>query len=174
MENKQNKFQVILRERAQRLSQPLREKREETVKLIVFSIGEEFYGFEAAHVREVVKAERITFVPCAPDFIEGVINLRGSIISVIDLAKILNIQDATRIGERWLIVVEVGSIEAALHIDLVRGVIDVPKSSIKPLLVTLERGQTEHLKGEAHIDNYLVGILDLENILVAEEIGRND
>lgn len=171
MKNEQDKFQGILRERAQLLSQPLQQKREETVKLIVFSLGEELYGFEAAHVREVVKAERITFVPFAPDFIEGVINLRGSIISVVDLGKILNIQDDTRIDERWLIVVEAGSIEAALHIDLAWGVIDVPKSSIEPPLVTLEKGQTEHLKGEAHIDGDLIGILNLENILVVEEMG---
>lgn len=171
MKSEQDKFQGILRERAQRLTQPLQQKTEETVKLIVFSLGEELYGFEAEYVREVVKAGKITFVPYAPDFIEGVINLRGSIISVVDLAKILNIQDVTRIGERWVIVVGVGLIEAALHIDLARGVIDVPKSSIEPPLVTLEKGQTEHLKGEAHIDGDLIGILNLENILVAEEMG---
>ena len=190
MENEQSK-QVILRERAQHLSQPLRRKTEKTVKFIVFSVGNEFYGFEVKYAREVLKAERITVVPCTPDFVEGVVNLRGNIISVLGLAKILNIEDLTNVAERWIIVVEIGHVEAALHVDTVMGVFDVSESSIEPLLLTLSQRLREHpkqeavereggpeeggreskkyLKGEIHINDYLAGILDLANILVAEE-----
>lgn len=169
MENEQDKFQTILHQRAQRLSRPVEEKREKTIKLIVFSLGEEVYGFGAEYAREVVHAERIAVVPCAPDFIEGVINLRGNIISVIDLAKILNIHDKTRVGERWVIVVDAGPIEVALHIDVFHGVFDVPESSIEPPLATLEQMSAQYLKGEARIDDMLVGMLDLENILAFEK-----
>lgn len=194
MESDRGKFHLILRERARHLSQPVRKKIEKTARFIVFSLGNEYYGFEVKYAREAVKAERTKFVPCAPNFVEGVINLRGNIISVINLAKILNIEDLTHIGERWVIVVEVGQVEAALHVDAVKGVFDVSESSIEPLLVTLtqrprkhdegeavekgkeveesDRGSRMYLTGEVHIEDHLVGILNLEKILVAEEIGR--
>lgn len=172
MKNEQDNFETILHRRAQHLSRPVEEKREKTTKLIVFSLGEEFYGLGAEYAREIVHAERIAVVPCAPDFIEGVINLRGEIISVINLAKILNIHDKTRIGERWVIIVGAGSIEAALHVDFIKGVFDVPQSFIEPPLATLEQMPAQYLKGEARVDDMLVGILDLENILASKKEGR--
>ncbi|MFH1062975.1 MAG: chemotaxis protein CheW [Candidatus Omnitrophota bacterium] len=80
------------------------------IQLVVFKIGEEEFGVEINQVREIVKLVSITRMPKSPAFIEGVVNLRGQIITVIDLSRRLDLPSAGRTDSTRIMVVEIGEI----------------------------------------------------------------
>src|SRR5512138_18050 len=95
----------------------------EEYQLVVFTIGEEEFGVDISQVREIVRLVQITCLPKAPVFIEGVVNLRGQVLAVIDLSKRLGIGSKQRGENTRIIVVEVGETTVGMIVDSVSEVL---------------------------------------------------
>lgn len=158
----------ILRERAARLSRPVEEPPSDLTRVVVFRLGVELYGLEVVNVVEIFQPECLTPVPGAPPYIEGVTNLRGEIVTVIDLRALLTgeARDAS-LKEVRVVVAASGSDWTGLLVDAVIGIYDIRAASIDPPLDTLEKLEADHLVGEFKLVNDMVGLLNLNNILEA-------
>jgi len=137
-----------LRQRATQYATPLREDRieGETYTVLIFDLGSETYGVDVTLVQGVRTVTKITRVPGAPHFYRGVINVRGQIISVLDLRTFFDMNDDERDAPKELIVVRANQLEVGLLAHHVEGVMTVSQTSVEPvedmhyaLGVTMER-----------------------------------
>lgn len=155
----------ILHERALALSEPLKKKEKEKLKLLVFSLGKEWYGLKLECVREVVAWKKITSLPCVPPSIKGLMNLRGTIVSVTDPKELLGLGETRQEESEAAVVVEVQGVSSAVLIEGIHGVVEVPVEAVQAPLISLERSGAEYLLGEVESENKLVGILNPQAIL---------
>ena len=146
-------------------------KIKEEVQLVVFKIGEEEFGVEINQVREIVKLVSITRMPKAPVFIEGVVNLRGQIITVIDLAKRLELPSTGKTDSTRIMVVEVGEDTVGMIVDSVSEVLRLSTDNIEdtPSLIDTEVHE-QYLRGVGKSEDRLLILLDLNEVLSTEEI----
>jgi len=142
-----------------------KEPKEETIRLVVFRLSDEWYGVGISKVKEVDKVEKISYLPSSPDQIAGIVNLRGNILAVMDLKKIFNLPQEPLTERSRLVVVEEGILEVGLLSDAVVEVAEVPVKKIEPALSTLDATKVEYLTGQVKIGDKLVGILNVERIL---------
>ena len=143
----------------------------EEVQLVIFKIGDEEFGVEINQVREIVKLVSITRMPKAPVFIEGVVNLRGQIITVIDLAKRLDLISTGRSDSTRIMVVEVGEDTVGMIVDSVSEVLRLSADNIEntPSLIDTEVHE-QYLRGVGKNGDRLLILLDLNTVLSTEEI----
>lgn len=140
------------------------EVKEETTQLVVFRISAEWYGIEITKVKEVIKAEDITYLPSSPEYVAGIVNLRGNILSVTDLKKIFGLPQEELTGKSRLVVIESGVLETGLLVDEVAEAVEIPISGIDPALTTIIPERAEYIEGECKIGDRLIGILKVEKI----------
>lgn len=145
------------------------EQREATTQLVVFQLGPELYGADIAAVREVGPLQRVTRVPRTPAYIEGVTNLRGRVIPVVDLRKRLGLPTAAATKSTRIAVAELEGGQVGMIVDSVQEVLRVPASSIKPPSAMMSKVETEYMQGIAKVDGKLIVILDLARVLEREE-----
>ena len=139
-------------------------------QLVVFSIKNEEFGVDITQVKEIVKLTDITFVPKAPQFIEGVINLRGHIVAIVDLAKRLGFPSSPRDDDTRIIVVEIGSSLVGMIVDSVSEVLKLPAGSIEEVPSLIETEVPEHyIRGVGKLTDKLLILLDLDKVLSPEE-----
>lgn len=147
---------------------------EEFVQMISFSIGSERFGVEILVVQEIIMMSAVTEIPNAPDFVEGVINLRGNIIPVLDLRKRLRLRGYREVvrhqpGTRILVVEIEGNVTGFI-VDAVAKVISVPASKITPPPDIIVAGvQSQYISGVVHLEEGILIILDFRKILSIEE-----
>jgi purine-binding chemotaxis protein CheW len=146
----------------------------EVVQLISFSIGSERFGVQILVIQEIIMMSAITEIPNSPDFVEGVINLRGNIIPVLDLRKRLRLRGGQRAagakpGTR-ILVVEIEDNVTGFIVDTVAKVITVPALKISPPPDIVMAGvQSQYISGVVHLDEGILIILDFKRILSLEE-----
>ena len=128
-----------------------------TAHLVCFRIGKEAFGVDIFAVREIVKAQEITPVPGTNDYVLGIINLRGKIISVMDLAARLGLGAANVDRASRILVVDLDGFTGGFLVDAATEVLKLPDASIDPA--------PEELKNTIH-DDYLEGVGKLEDRLV--------
>lgn len=143
---------------------------EEKVKLVIFLLGKDYYAFLGKVIKEIVPVEEITSVPGAPDFILGIINLRGDIEAVLDIGKILGLPDVAIASQNRIVVAEQEGIRSGILVDSVEDVVDIGVGLIKAPLSTLAPALKEFVMGEAVFQKKNVTILDGAKIL--EKIAR--
>jgi purine-binding chemotaxis protein CheW len=150
------------------------EEKERLMQLVGFVIGKELFGVDILMVQEIIRETPITPIPNAPDFIEGVINLRGNIIPVIDLRRRLNLRDVTTpAGQTWIMILNVNGRITGFIVDSVTQVLKVPSNSIKPPPDIVVSGlQSQYITGVCRIDQRLLILLDFNRILLVEEIKK--
>jgi len=146
-------------------------KIEGEIQLVVFNIGDEEFGVEINQVREIVKLVSITRMPKAPSFIEGVVNLRGQIITVIDLAKRLDLPSTGKTDQTRIMVVEVGENTVGMIVDSVSEVLRLSTDDIEdtPSLIDTEVHE-KYLRGVGKSGERLLILLDLNEVLSTDEI----
>jgi purine-binding chemotaxis protein CheW len=139
------------------------------MQLVAFRVGREEFGVDVRKVEGVISLVDITRMPRAPEFVEGIINLRGQIIAVVDLAKRLQIPAAERSSESRIVVVEAQDVKVGL-IVVSPGVININKDDVESS-PTLAAGDVESsfIKGIVKIDERLLILLDVEKVLSEEE-----
>jgi purine-binding chemotaxis protein CheW len=145
-----------------------------SVQMISFSIGSERFGVDILVVQEIIMMSSITEIPNAPDFVEGVINLRGNIIPVLDLRKRLRLRHQPRPegykASTRILVVEIDDNVTGFIVDAVAKVITVPASKIQPPPDIIVAGvQSQYIKGVSHLDDHILIVLDFKQILSMEE-----
>jgi purine-binding chemotaxis protein CheW len=145
-----------------------------TRQLVGFVIGEEMFGVDILTVQEIIRDSTITAIPDAPEFLEGVINLRGSIIPVIDLRKRLKLLQPNPSPSRsWIIILTVDGRVTGFIVDRVTKVLTVPVESIKPPPDIVVAGlNSQYVRGVCKLDQRLLVLLDFSRILMAEEIKK--
>ena len=145
------------------------EQREAVTQLVVFKLGHELYGADIAAVREVGPLQRVTRVPRTPSYVEGVTNLRGRVIPVIDLRRRLGLPAATATKASRIAVAELEGGQVGMIVDSVQEVLRVPASSIEPPSAMMSKVEAEYMQGIAKVDGKLIVILDLTRVLEREE-----
>jgi len=146
------------------------EVREETTQLVVFKLGEEEFGVNILQVREIEKLDQgLTRVPKAPHFVEGVINLRGEIIPIVDLRKRFGLTLPPLGLDSRVIIVEVGEEAVGMLVDAVVEVLRVPVSAIESAPSITKGVNSYYLAGVAKIEERLIVLLNLERALSPEE-----
>jgi purine-binding chemotaxis protein CheW len=136
-------------------------------QIVSFLLGKETFAIVVSQVREIRKVEDITKVPKMPQYIEGVMNLRGQITTVIDLKKRLNIvsDGPSRSTQSRIIVAEVGDNQLGIIVDAVEDVMRVPKESISLPPKTLSGSESSALTGISKLPDKLIMMLDLSKVI---------
>jgi purine-binding chemotaxis protein CheW len=143
-------------------------KPKEEIQLVVFKLADEEYGAHILDIKEIIKIVKITKVPNSPDYVQGIINLRGKIISVIDLFKKFNIEAET--NPKYIIIADINSILFGITVESVSEVLKIDKNYIKkaPSIIT-SKIKSDYLSGVAVLDERLIILLDLKKMLTIEE-----
>jgi len=148
---------------------------QDTIQMVGFVLAGELFGVDILMVQEIIKEIPVTSIPDSPEFIEGVINLRGNIIPVIDLHKRLNMQVVKPGAKRdaWTIILNIGGRVTGFLVDRVTRVIKVPENAIRPAPeIVLSALKSQYISGVCKLDEKLMTILDFNRILVVDEIKR--
>jgi purine-binding chemotaxis protein CheW len=150
---------------------PVREERkavEATEHLATFFLASEEYGVDVRVVQEIIRVSEITQVPRAPDFIKGVINLRGRIIPVIDLKRKLGLGDVEPTRQSRIVVVKIKERLLGLLVDGASQVLKVPVSSIEAAPDEVTEVDSTAVRGVAKLPGRLIILMDLARTLSLE------
>ncbi|GFR37708.1 chemotaxis protein CheW [Insulibacter thermoxylanivorax] len=143
----------------------------EDLKVVVFSLGPEEYGVEVDKVRTIERMQPITRVPKTPDFVKGVINLRGVVVPIIDLRERFGLEAAPYTDNTRIIVVNQQSIEVGLIVDSANDVVDVNEDHIEEPPEIVGGIRAKYLRGIAKLENdRLLVLLNLQEVLNKDEI----
>jgi purine-binding chemotaxis protein CheW len=133
--------------------------------IVGFQIGRETYGVPISSLHEIVRVPEITAVPDAPDYLEGVINLRGKIVSVMDLRKRFGIRQAeSKRGNRILVVEHSGKL-AGLIVDSASEVVKIPSEDVEPPPGAFQEGGLNCVTGLGKFRGRLIVLLDMNKLL---------
>jgi len=168
------KMKKILEERARALTKSTEVQTGESMQLVVFSLANETYGIATDYVREVQPLRQFTPVPCTPDFVVGVINIRGSIYSVIDIRGFFGVQKQDLTDSTKVILVNAAGLEVGILADDVKGATSLPLSEIKAALAAQAATKDEYVQGvtkDMLIILNLEALLKDERIIVHQEVG---
>lgn len=138
-------------------------------QLVVFDLASEAYGVDIGVVREIIRLQEITKVPRTPQFVEGVINLRGKVIPVIDLRKRFALQVAAETGDNRIVVVDIGGQDIGAVVDAVTEVLRITRDSIEPPASVITTDDSGYLLGIGKLDDKLIILLDLQQVLSQSE-----
>lgn len=141
------------------------EPKENSIQFIVFRVSQEWYGVEITRVREVVEVGKITYLPSSPDYIAGIVSLRGAILSVTDLNNFFGLPPQGQGKKQKIVVVSSGILETGFLCDEVAKPMEVPVTKIDPMLATIAPEKAEFFEGAFKADNKLIGILRVDKIL---------
>lgn len=145
--------------------------RSETIEeqLVVFQLAGEAYGVDIAYVQSIIQMQKITTVPGAPDFIEGIINLRGSVVPIVDLRTRFDLPPPAGEEGTVIIIVELDDQQVGMVVDKVTDVIEIPEGAIEPpspLLISID---TAYLRGIAKLEEQMVILLNVDRVFTVEE-----
>jgi len=148
-----------------------RVEKKEDKQILVFRVASEELGLDISCVREVLRPQEITPLPKAPPFIEGVINLRGHIVALIDLRKRLTAKEMGDESNKRIIICRVNRFIVGLTVNSLKEIIALSKEDIKPLpeVVSMQM-ETDMLLGIARVGERIIPILNLEHILTKKEV----
>jgi purine-binding chemotaxis protein CheW len=133
--------------------------------VVGFQVGRETYGVPIKSLHEIVRVPEITAVPDAPEYLEGVINLRGKIVSVMDLRKRFGVkQAASKKGNRILVVEHSGKL-AGLIVDSASEVVKIPVADVEPPPAAFQEGGLNCVTGLGKLGGRLIVLLDMNKLL---------
>lgn len=141
----------------------------ESRQLVVFSIADEIYGVDIHQVKEIIRVPEITRVPRTPDFVEGVVNLRGSVIPVLDLRKRFGFASGEASSDQRIVVMEVANQTVGMIVDSVSEVLQVDVEEVEapsPYVVSVD---SQYIAGIVKLDERLIILLDADRVLSNEE-----
>jgi purine-binding chemotaxis protein CheW len=145
---------------------------EKDLQVVGFRIGNETFGVRIASVREIVRVPEITAVPSAPETVEGVINLRGKIIPVMDLRKRFGHVDIQPNKKNRILVVELDNKLVGLIVNAASEVLKIPPSDIEPPGTVFAEGESSYVTGVAKLKGRLIILLDVDKLLHQQDVKR--
>jgi purine-binding chemotaxis protein CheW len=145
---------------------------EKDLQVVGFRIGNETFGVRIASVREIVRVPEITAVPSAPETVEGVINLRGKIIPVMDLRKRFGHFDVQPDKKNRILVVELDHKLVGLIVNAASEVLKIPPSDIEAPSSVFAEGESNYVTGVGKLKGRLIILLDVSKLLQHQEVKR--
>ncbi len=139
-------------------------------QLVIFNLGGEAYGLDIGTVREIIQLQAVTNVPGAAHSVEGVINLRGSVIPVVDLRKRFGLQEIERGKETRIVVISSAGQDIGIIVDSVTEVFRISSDSIEPPSSTITTEASEYLLGIVKLPDRLIILLDAEKVVTRNEM----
>lgn len=139
------------------------------IQLVVFRLGVEEYGVPITQVQEINRLTTSTRIPQAPDFIEGVISLRGKVLPVIDLKKRFGLETSAYTDEARIVVVKIADHTVGVIVDVVSEVLRLPMERVEPPPAIIAGITAEYLRGVGKLGDRLLILLDLNRILTETE-----
>jgi purine-binding chemotaxis protein CheW len=140
-----------------------------TMQLVSFRLAQEEYGVEITKVQEIILVGEITRVPQTPPFIKGLINLRSSVIPIVDLRRRFGLEEQAATDETRIMVVNVAGKTIGIIVDAVSEVLRISHDQIAPPPPTVAGLGHEYLTGLVKLENRLLILLDINKILGQEE-----
>lgn len=136
-------------------------------QLVVFDLADENYGVNIGTVREIIRMQSVTHLPEAPDYVEGVINLRGRVIPVVDLRRRFSLAASEHSPDSRIVVVDIAGEDIGVIVDSVTEVLRVAESAIEPASALVTTDDSYYMEGIAKIGERLLILLDLDRVLAA-------
>ena len=143
---------------------------DELLQLVTFSTGDEEFGVDILRVQEIIRTMAITKVPKAPEFVEGVINLRGKVIPIIDLRRRFGLQSKAHDKHTRIIVIEINTMIVGFVVDSVSEVLRIPASTVEPPPPVVAGLESEYIGGVGKLEDRLLILLDLDRLLSRADI----
>jgi purine-binding chemotaxis protein CheW len=141
------------------------------LQLVTFTISSEEFGVDILKVQEIIRMMEITKVPRAPDFVEGVINLRGKVIPIVDLRKRFGMDFKSHDNHTRIIVVEIHTRVVGFVVDSVSEVLRIPYSTVEPPPPIVSGVDSEYINGVGKLDDRLLILIDLDKLFSDDEQG---
>lgn len=145
--------------------------KENSAQFVGFLLGEQHYAVPIEQIQEIVILDCVTETPQVADFVEGVSNLRGEIIPVINLRKLMGLEPKARDAETRTVVVNVGDRTMGCNVDTVTQVIRIAEGSIQPPPETVISSGASYISGFAKLDAQLLILLDIPELLDPMRLG---
>ncbi|MBI4958258.1 MAG: purine-binding chemotaxis protein CheW [Desulfovibrio sp.] len=139
------------------------------LQLVTFNISEEEFGVDILKVQEIIRTMEITKVPRAPEFVEGVINLRGKVIPILDLRRRFGMQARPHDKQTRIIVIELGAMIVGFVVDGVSEVLRISASTVEPPPAVVSGLESEYISGVGKLEDRLLILLDLNKLLSTSE-----
>ena len=139
-------------------------------QMVLFELGGETYGLDIAVVREIITMQPITRVPKAPVFVEGVINLRGKVIPVINMSTRFGMAKTQVSKNTRIVVVDIKGATIGIVVEVVTEVVRIQDSAVESASDIVVAADSQYLQGIAKLNGKMVILLDLEKALSKEEI----
>ncbi len=141
-------------------------------KYLFFKIGLESYGIGIRHIIEIIELQTISAVPDMPDYVKGVINLRGKVIPIVNLRLRFNIAERDYDDRTCIVVAEIDRVLIGLIVDTVEEVMEIPESNIEPppRFKTVS-GKDRYISGMGKVGEQVKILIDVEKIVRDEDIG---
>jgi purine-binding chemotaxis protein CheW len=140
------------------------------LQVVTFRLAEEEYAIDILQVQEIVMMTTITRMPRAPEFIEGIVNLRGQMIPIINLRRRLGLSAAERTKETRIVIAGVGGEMFGMIVDAVREVTRLPQAAISPPPAMIAGVGSEFLTGIGQVGDRVLIMLDLAKVLCTDEL----
>jgi len=141
-------------------------------KFLTFTVGKEDYGLEIYHVTEIIGIQKITEVPDMPDYVKGVINLRGKVIPIMDVRKRFKFEERAYDDRTCIVVVNINDTSLGLVVDTVKEVSDIPEKNIQPPPDIAEGNRQFFISGLGKIDEEVKILLDAEKLLTKSDMSK--
>lgn len=142
---------------------------DELLQVVSFNIGEEEFGVDILKVQEIIRPMEVTRVPQAPEFVDGVINLRGKVIPIVDLRHRFGLERRQQNTHTRIIVVELTGKVIGFVVDAVSEVLRIPKSVVDPPPSLVGTVRDEFITAVGKLEDRLLILLDLEKVFKTEE-----
>lgn len=137
---------------------------EDTVKLVIFVLGKDWYAFHGEHIKEILSDTEVFFLPGCPATLEGVINVRGDIESVLNLRRVLRYPDSMTDADSRILLARGDKTHSGIRVDRVEEVIDVVESSVLPPPHTIPEHLRPLVLGHIEFADQVVSILELNRL----------
>ncbi len=142
------------------------------LQLVGFKTGSEFFGVPIGKVKEIVKVPEITSVPDTPEFLNGIINLRGRLVPVIDMGKRMGMSSSAVKKSKRVLVLELDGSMVGLLVDSASEILKVREELIEPTPGLISAVGAEYVTGVGKLKDKLVVLLDITRLLGAEDVKR--
>jgi len=137
---------------------------EQKVQCVVFLLGNKYYAFYGESIKEILTVSDITYVPGMPEYILGVINVRGEIESVLDLRNVLSLPTPPMTKRSRIMIGQAHDVRSGLFVDSVEDVLEIPEDHIHAPGSAINSDRTDYLVGESIYKEHALRILDLKKI----------
>ena len=143
--------------------------KDDLLQLVTFTLGKEEYAVDILKVQEINRMSEIAKVPNAPPYVEGVINLRGKVIPVINLRQRFGLQDKENDEKSRIIIMDIQGITLGVVVDSVSEVLRIPSSTVEDTPHMASNISTEFIRGIAKLEDRLIILIDMDRLIEKAE-----